>query len=560
VKPGDIVKYHAGLDAESAEAGFEERIVFELIVAQVLDENSLLVETGLNQEVLIPSKIEIWRYLDDRLVEIRRQLMRYVLRRLPPLGWQPSPDAQALEQIVVQINQWLRQTEPEVDWQVDPLLESLAPALRDNKDLQPFISAEGLGASFFQPYDGRLLQEAVWTRDISRRAAGSSFEKLARAEALFDWVVRNIQLVADGDRAPERPWQTLLYGRGTAAQRAWIFALLARQQGLDVVVLGVPGEETGQNDAAAPGAVSFWLPALVDEGELYLFDPRLGLPIPSPDGQGVATLSQVRADDSLLRRLDLDKAQYPMSSDRLQNVVAMVVADPFDLTRRVRQVEKRLTGDDQLALSVHAAKLAEQLQHVTGISEVRLWDFPFLTLAEQLSLGRSARLAAAIKFEPFAWRPILWKARTRQFQGRKQVADQTENTHEDELIDDHREATRLYMDKSIRPTDRDIATSSDEEARIRRTAKLDATYWQGVMSLDDGKHEVAAHWLSRPELTAEDSPWRSGAQYNLARTFEAQGKLAEAAALLESIDSPQQHGNRLRAARLRLRAQENENR
>jgi hypothetical protein len=77
------------------------------------------------------------------------------------------------------------------------------------------------------------------------------------------------------------------------------------------------------------------------------------------------------------------------------------------------------------------------------------------------------------------------------------------------------------------------------------------------LSFDDGRFEVAAHWLSRPDLTAAESPRAAGARYNLARTYEAQEKLAEAIELLQQDDSsPQQHGNRLRARGLKARLEQ----
>ncbi len=566
VKPGDIVKYHAGLNPESLEAGFEERVVLELIVAQVPDVpagNILLVEGSLNQPVETPAKLEIWRYVDDRLVEISRQLRRYVVRRLPPVGWEPSADAQALDQIVVQLNSWLRQNEPAVDWQADPLLETLNTSLAEklkslaleNPGLAPYLTKDGLASQFFPPYDGRLLQEAVWLRDISRWAQGSSVDtNLARAEALFDWTVRNIQLDDDGAGMPERPWQSLMYGHGTAEQRAWVFALLCRQQGLDVVMLGFA-------PSTAEGTPKFWLPALVDDGQLYLFDTRLGLPIPGPEKQGVATLAQAQQNDALLRQLDLEGSPYPVTAEQLKNVVAYVVADPFDLARRVRQLETKLTGDDRLALSVRASELAGRVKELPGVEDVRIWDVPFRTLADQLTLpqtdDRPERHKAALAFEPFAWRPVLWKARTRHFQGRRQTADETKRQDPEDLIDDHREAAQLYMDKSIRPMHAEIAKSAEEEQRIRKAAKLDATYWQGMLKFDDGMYDVAADWLGREELTAGGSPWAAGARYNLARTLEAQGKFEEAAKILEKDTSPQQHGDKLRAKWLRERVEEN---
>jgi hypothetical protein len=324
------------------------------------------------------------------------------------------------------------------------------------------------------------------------------------------------------------------------------------------VMLGLaPAKAEAADAGSAPPKPSFWLPALVDNDQLYLFDTRLGLAIPGPGGKGVATLAQTQQDDSLLRQLDLDGSPYPVTAAQLKNVVAYVVADPFELTRRTRQLESKLAGDDRLALSARASDLAGRIKSLPGVADVRIWSVPFRTLADQLSLGPpDVRLAAAMEFEPFAWRPVLWKARTRHFQGRKQTADKTKGQDPEDLIDDHREAARLYMDKSIRPLDREIATSPEEEQRIRKTAKVNATYWQGLLSFDDGKYDVALDWLGREELSTKDSSWAAGALYNRARTLEAQEKFDEAAELLERDTSPQRQGNKIRAKWLREREKE----
>ena len=413
---------------------------------------------------------------------------------------------------------------------------------------------------FFLPHDGRLLQEAVWHRDISRWAIGDSFEPLARAEALFDWTIRNVQLDPDSDKAaPHRPWQTLLYGHGTAAQRAWVFALLCRQQGLDVVMLSVAAptadSSADPSDQAKPasGNKQILLPALFVDGQLYLFDTRLGLPIPGPDGAHVATLQQVQADDALLRQLDLPDKPYLLSAEQMKHAVAYVVADPFDLTRRARQMESKLSGDDQLALSVNATALADRLKTVPQVADVRIWELPFITLRDQLSLNPSLRVQEKSSFEPFAYRPTLWKARTRSFQGRRQ---RTENSRKDdeELIDDHREAAQFYASKEVRPTDREISREGGEDRAIVGAAKLNATYFLGLLKFDEADFDTSADWLKRPELTAAGSPWKTGARYNLARALEAQDKLDEAIAILEADKSPQQDGNQLRARMLKARA------
>jgi tetratricopeptide (TPR) repeat protein len=319
-----------------------------------------------------------------------------------------------------------------------------------------------------------------------------------------------------------------------------------------VLALPSPADSESENAEDSPRA-QFWLPALVEGGQLYLFDTRLGLAVPGPSGEGVATLEQVQNDDALLRQLDLPGAPYPVTAEAAKSAVAYVVADPFELTRRARQVESKLTGDERLVLSVDAGAIAEQLKQLPQLRNVKLWELPFRTLRDQLALApRAVRNVEVLEFETFAVRPFLWKARTRHFQGRTALADEAQESADDPT-DDHAEAARLYTSSDVRPTDRAIEReTSPAKRRVDMAAKLNATYWVGLLSFDEGRYDVAAHWFGRPELQSDDSSWQSGANYNLARTLEAQGKFEEAAALLESETSPQQHGNKLRAQRLKL--------
>src|SRR6201999_3688789 len=137
----------------------------------------------------------------------------------------------------------------------------------------------------------------------------------------------------------------------------------------------------------------------------YLFDPRLGLSLPGPGGEGIATLEQLRQDDALLRQLDLDGAAYPLNAEALKTAEVSIVADPFDLSKRARQLEAKLTGEDHLMLTSAPTQLSEQLKEVPGIGAVKLWDMPFRTLRDQLALNKLNRQREALSFEPFANRP-----------------------------------------------------------------------------------------------------------------------------------------------------------
>jgi hypothetical protein len=568
VRPGDIVKlYYTLYDQQNQETDIGRTVSADMRVAQVINDNLLLIEGGLNQPIAEPHKIEIWRYADDRLEDIARRLRQYVELRQPVFDWEPSPDDRVLKQIVERLNQWIRQAEPKVDWTADPLLSTLDPELSGDDRLAPLISPVALAEPVIQPHEGRLIQEAVWLRDISRWAQGESFDSVARATKLFDWTVRNIQLDADDAAAPLRPWQAVANGRGTAKQRAWVFALLCRQQGLDVVILSVPdtarAASTSPSESTAAGTANdsptksrFWVAALVSDGELYLFDPRLGLPIPGKDGKGVATLREVQLDASLLRQLDVDGAPYPVSADQLQQATVGIVADPFDLSRRARAIESKLSGDDRLSLTTSPTALAEKLKSVHEVSAPALWDMPFRTLRDQLRVGPAQRREMAETFEPFAWRPTLWKARMLHFQGRRRSDIDTQEKDSDEIVDDHNQAIRLYTSKVVRPPDRAISElQSGAKQKIYVVAKANASYWVALLLFDDGNYPLAENWLLNPQLAASaDETWSNGTRYNLARTYEAEGKNDEAIALYEKDTSPQRDGNRLRAKWLKSKA------
>jgi hypothetical protein len=552
VRPGDVLKYFVKeddtVDDDSRSAGYSRQLAIHLKVAKVIDDNTLIIDKSLNQIVPFPAKLEIWRHVDDRLYDINEKLNTYISNPKPALGWEPAPDEHVLTQVLAWLNQWIRQSDPPGSWKRDPLLDTLDAELAGDKKLEAYLSEKSLAANSFEPSDGRLLQEAYWLRDISRWAHGDNFDDVDRAAKLFDWTVRNIQLEPDGDGLAHRPWHVLLYGRGTAEQRAWVFALLCRQQGVNVVMLGIPTTATDEKSLAI--GTMYWLPALLSKGQLYLFDARLGLPIGGVDRKGVATLDQAIKDESLLRKFDLEGAPYPITSEQLKNAKAFIVADSFEVSRRAGHLEAALSGDEHVALAVKPSEIAQQLKGVPRVNGATLWEFPYRTLRDQLSLGESARRHEALAFEPFAVRPSLWKARTRHFQGRRKAADEPGG----EPLDDHQDAVRLYMSKSVRPTDVQIAKSdSADKQRVDSSAKVNAAYWLGLLSFDDGKYEVAAHWFGRPDVTAKDSPWLLGSRYNLGRSLEAQDKLEEAIPLFEQDKSPQEHGNKLRARELKSR-------
>jgi hypothetical protein len=470
-----------------------------------------------------------------------------------------------------------------------PLPEELAslPVVQDLDKLE------------FHRYDGVALQEAVWLRDVSRWARGDQPDDLSQVKNLFDWTVRNIQLehVPDPRRyVPAMPWETVLLGRGTATERAWVFILLARQLRIDAVLLGLPtldpppspGVATpgSGSDSAAPLRV--WVVAVLIEGKLYLFDLALGVPIPGPDGAKLdedgnldvhpATLSQVIADPGLLRQLDLDEEHpYPVQPEQLRGVVALVEASPAYLAARMKMVESHLVGDERIVLTTNPSELIERLETAASLSDTRLWTWPYRARFLRARLGavvEKRQAAAMLPFEAGRSAP-LWKGRSLHLKGR--FREQTTGpsagrpgaTHYYQLArPSHNElaAIRAEMIETGDPETGDPETGdpeagdpeADEAASQRRfaavlRAKLDASYWLGLVAYERGSYSSSADYFARRVLVVSPGgPWTHGAAYNLARAYEALGQPNKAVKLYESdLRSPAYFGNRLRARWLR---------
>ncbi len=464
--------------------------------------------------------------------------------------------AQILKQTTDRLNQWTVQEKPEIAWTPDPLLEKLAPPLRNLPEMQRLDTLQ-----FADPDDGWFLQEAVWLRDISKTARADKFDDVDVAKQLFDWTVRNIRLLppVSASDVRHRPFETLLLSRGTAIERAWIFILLARQQGLDVVFLGI--------EEAEDGAVQPWLPALLSGDQLYLFDTELGLPIPGPQPGGVATLAEVVADPGLLRKLDLDEEHpYPATSENLQHVVAYVEGMPQSLSRRMAVVESRLVAEQRLKLMSPGSALAERVAKLPNIARVELWPVPFEVLLAASQRDEKAQNAALRETVIYQAMPSLKRGRALHFKGDYDGDDGAKAQYlaarqSDEFIEKYTlppNVAEQYLKQGY--SAQAIARLEAAQSLMMRDAKQAASYWIGLTFYDQKDYANAIDYFQNRTLAVKpETAWADAARYNLARTYEASGDTAKAIALYEAdTKSPQSHGNRLRAKWLKDESQTSE--
>jgi hypothetical protein len=438
-----------------------------------------------------------------------------------------------------------------------------------------------LDALEFTDDDRLRLGEAVMARELSRWARGDEPDDVNRAMRLFDWTIRNIQLEPDrmtrDGKAVEHmlqyPWETLIFGRGTAAERAAIFILLARQQGLDAAMLALEDPADTAHHRLRP-----WAVGVLSEGNVYVFDPLLGLPIPAPgsptlheSGQLVirpATLSQLAADDHLLRQLDVDPQHpYPVKAADLKKVVAQVDAQPWSLAERMKLVEARLVGDDRMVLFVTPSAQAERFKAGKGITGVGLWRASFDTVFQRVRLRAEYDARHGAMMAPFIvsevlrtqaagpksgddrQAPMFWEsnagAASQQSKRRSaSSAESSETNAEVPLLAGRMlhlkgaflgdpSATAYYQ--MCRLSDRQLAQMSEGDAQRKqlagalRTTKQFATFWLGLVAFEQRNYAAARDYLATRTLEASAAgPWTVAAKYNLGRIYEIEKEYAKA--------------------------------
>jgi hypothetical protein len=471
-------------------------------------------------------------------------------------------EAAAFAQVFDRLNQWshgvvLAGGDAGAGWTLDPLHATLP------QTLAAVATPEALGSGVFDAAnDVVALRDQRWLADIAATARGDAVDDLDVARNLFDWTVRSLALTSDPPLVPTEAnpgtrWfslgEVLLAGRASGAQRAWVFLELLRHAGLDGVMLA-----TG--DPAA-GTLRPWLPALVAGGECHLFEPVYGMPVPGPEGAGVATARQAASDPAILRALSLPDRPYPVQAADVERLSVLVPAAPVNLARRMHLLDGQLAGSARIDLAIAATDLGRTaLAALPGTAEfdrVRLWEFPWETLRRRREAAASVSAAAARELAPLlialeeagpggrgASRTVrpLYAARLREFRGDLDGPDGAKMAYLQA-----RPAATVIADVIKRAP----PEQADGLRRLYDAMKEDATYWLGVLTLAEGEYATAVDYLGRMILeNAPDSRWADAARTNLATAEAALGHTAKAVELLRADPSPQRFGSRLKAAQL----------
>ena len=430
----------------------------------------------------------------------------------------------------------------------------------------------------------------------------SDVEKLAFAVQVFDWITRTVQLVDMSARPDEEeivrgivptaltpaqagvpgpgyqrmPWHTMAMGLGDKIERGRLFIGMLRQLNIPAVYLGVKAKRDETR-------IEPWAVAVLIKGELYLFDPWMGLPIPGAELKGIAKLSAVADDPSILSQLDLLPAEsrknedYPVGSLELKHVYGLLdIASPY-MSKRMKVVEPKVTGNRQMTLTVDADQLADQIKSQKGIAEVRLWTLPLYSeefrrvIDEPLERG-DERLGAyelLSRERVFHMRVVMpdsrfvgiAQARHRFLCGIYNESEESRHSGSTLLLSQLRLSDNQIEDFESNPiwkaayglTEQgDMSVGQYREridlvkAKLRMLRSV-ASYWLALSHFENGDASNAKVWLSQVPESDMLRQWSTGEKYLYVRCEEALLNFDEAITALSSDQSVARYGNIIRA-------------
>lgn len=511
----------------------------------------------------------------------------------------------AMNNVLAFLTTHLAEQQPIKEWKPDPMVGQLPRAFRALPPIEQLDKLEIIGS------DAKYLEEVIlmrkigawvvdqklpapleqWLNENEKSLGRETTQDLATAYLLFDWTVRNIQLdqllpvpkdIAgptgqSGGTIPaalrglpgpgyiSQPWYVAMTGHGDAWQRARLFIQLARQQGIDVVMLAL-------TDPDDPSQRSPWVCGVLLGEQLFLFDPAIGLPIPGPNQQGIATLAQVQEDEALLAALDVDdEHKYGVTADQAKHITALIDGSVEALSQRMIILERGLAGDRQLRLTVNPSGLAARLRKSPGVSNVMLWAVPVEAMLFDAALrefpGFDAQLRQTLFEERFFLdqRSLISDARYKHLRGEFSnegnnlgakalyLQARTPDAEIASLSTDRRLQDRMGLTAQLAdrkdPREREALIEMMKD-RLRR-GKNDASYWLALSHYETGNYETAVNWFNQRTLkSAGDNFWTPGAHTNLGRTYEQIRAPQLAQEQYLAVEGPAQLGALIRAKQL----------
>ncbi len=269
------------------------------------------------------------------------------------------------EQAIAVLNEWARGAKRIADksgssWEPTrphTLLKSLPKEWIEQITLEQFVER-----------DAAFLRDCLWAGQAAKFGAGGAESDLNIVLNLFEYVVRNVDLIPSGRRnVPLGPFDVIVLGRGTAQERAWVFAELLRQRSIDSVIL-TPRRTSRDKDVE-----DYFLVGVLFEKDILLFDPALGMPLPADTAAPKSALPRLPMTLRQATRVpELLAAVASDSGGRFSLTAAMLAAPQVELICHTEQLSSRMRHLQQGLAGEQSAVVSDPLEDVTD--QPGLWS------------------------------------------------------------------------------------------------------------------------------------------------------------------------------------------
>lgn len=293
-------------------------------------------------------------------------------------------------------------------------------------------------------------------------------------------------------------------------------------------------------NAKAPEPVSWVAGALINK-KIYLFDSRVGLPVPGPGGVGVANLDDAIAIPEVLAALDLPGRSYATTrADLAAGKIRVLIESSLGmLSPRMRLLQLNLVGKNRMVLFRDPSEQAAAFQESIGsrCEKVELWNLPLEVEYRLFNDGMFVR-SALFTLQVFEAKWPLLAARLTQLRG------------------DLAESVQRYV--AFRFAENTLETDGKTPIphQVQQIMDMFATYYLALGQLDRNDKDQARFLFNETlRLFPEPGPgkpffnmYRWGAQTNLGLLCAERGEDVLAIRYLTQDDpTTQAHGNLWRA-------------
>ena len=146
-----------------------------------------------------------------------------------------------------------------------------------------------------------------------------------------------------------------------------------------------------------------WICAALIDDKAYLFDARLGLEIPGPEGTGVATLEDAMSDPAVLERMNLP-GQSPYGTSRASllgsptKIGILLDSSPGYFSPKMKLLQSELTGEYRTILFRDPADQRDHFARCWAdrCGEIKLWSLPFEVHTRLFSDGQFVDVDPAV--------------------------------------------------------------------------------------------------------------------------------------------------------------------